>query len=237
MTDIKKISGIYCIENTVNQKKYIGQSVNIKERWRKHRKELYANKHDNDYLQKSWNKYGKSSFKFYILEECNVISLDERENYYINYYNTLDRDYGYNLKTGGQNGGAIVSDEVKEKMSIAIKKSYNDDLIKKRRQDAIDYWANPENIKKRSGENNGMYGKHHSFESIEKMRQKKIGSHCIHRNTTPVYCIELEKEFLDATEAGKQLKIDGSAILKVCQGKRHTCGGYHWQFINNGEIK
>ena len=56
--------GIYCIENTINNKKYIGQSVEIENRWSKHRSELNKNKHDNDYLQKSWNKYGEKILNF-----------------------------------------------------------------------------------------------------------------------------------------------------------------------------
>lgn len=54
-----------------------------------------------------------------------------------------------------------------------------------------------------------------------------------------IYCIENiitnKKIFNDATDAGKELSIDGSAILKVCQGKRKTCGGYHWEFLNIGK--
>ena len=50
------ISGIYCIENIITNKKYIGQSINIKDRWSKHKSELNHQTHDNDYLQKAWNK-------------------------------------------------------------------------------------------------------------------------------------------------------------------------------------
>ena len=52
------ISGIYCIENGINHKKYIGQSKNILYRWKKHISALNSNTHDNSYLQSSWNKYG-----------------------------------------------------------------------------------------------------------------------------------------------------------------------------------
>ena len=55
------ISGIYCIENIINNKKYIGQSKHINERWLKHISELNHGYHHNDYLQKSWNKYGKDN--------------------------------------------------------------------------------------------------------------------------------------------------------------------------------
>lgn len=232
---VKKITGIYCIENIINHKKYIGQSVNIKERWRKHRKELYANKHDNDYLQKSWNKYGKASFSFYILEECKIEELDEKEIYYIDLYKTLDFKYGYNLKSGGQCNGVIVSKEVRDKMSQAIKDSYTNELKEKRRQEALNYWSISENKKRILGKNNGMYGKHHTEDSKKKISINRSGISAYNRNTTPVLCIELNKIFNDATEASKQMNIDSSGILKVCRNERHTCGGYHWQFINNGK--
>ena len=69
-------SGIYCIENLINHKKYIGQSVYIRNRWRQHKNELNSNIHFNDYLQKSWNKYGADNFSFYVLEYCDVDQLD-----------------------------------------------------------------------------------------------------------------------------------------------------------------
>jgi hypothetical protein len=47
---------------------------------------LSKNIHDNEYLQKSFNKYGIESFKFEILEECDQSQLIDKENFYINKY-------------------------------------------------------------------------------------------------------------------------------------------------------
>ena len=66
----KKICGIYKIENKIDGKKYIGQSVNIKERWYEHKYDLRHNIHDNSYLQNAWNKYAEKSFIFSIVMEC-----------------------------------------------------------------------------------------------------------------------------------------------------------------------
>ena len=46
----------------------------------------------------------------------------------------------------------------------------------------------------------------------------------------PVYCVELNRVFESAMLAAKELGIAFQNISKVCQGKRHTCGGYHWSF-------
>lgn len=169
-----------------------------------------------------------------MLEYCNIDNLDEKEIYYINVFNTTCRDFGYNLKSGGQFGGSIYSNESKLKLSNSIKESYlNSNLREKRKFDALNQWSNPKIKQKILGENNSMYGRHHTEESKKKMSQNKKGIRSWRRNNTPVFCIELNKVFNDATEAGKELSIDGSAILKVCQNKRKTCGGYHWKFYYN----
>ena len=76
--------GIYKITNIINSCYYIGSSINIKKRWREHVIMLTKNKHDNAFLQNSWNKYGEKSFKFEIIELTNDINrLIELEQKYL----------------------------------------------------------------------------------------------------------------------------------------------------------
>lgn len=65
----KIFSGIYHIKNLINEKVYIGSSVNIKTRLAKHKTYLINNCHSNKHLQSSFVKYGESVFVFEVLEE------------------------------------------------------------------------------------------------------------------------------------------------------------------------
>lgn len=97
-----KKCGIYCIENTITHKRYIGLSCDIDQRWCVHRWELNQNVHVNSYLQRAWNKYGPEAFEFAILEECERSQLADREIFYIAKYNSNDGRCGYNLTEGGE---------------------------------------------------------------------------------------------------------------------------------------
>jgi len=98
---IQKISGIYCIKNKNNGKMYIGYSVDIYRRFYEHKNNLKNNKHENIYLQSSFNKYGEDSFEFFIIESCDEENLREREIFYIEKYSTFNKEFGYNMTLGG----------------------------------------------------------------------------------------------------------------------------------------
>jgi len=79
-------SGVYQIINITNSHKYIGSSVDIRNRWNCHRNTLHNNKHTSIYLQRAYNKYGYFNFFYQLLEETinDTKILLEREQYYIN---------------------------------------------------------------------------------------------------------------------------------------------------------
>lgn len=98
----KKIIGIYKIENIVNGRSYIGQSVNVNGRVRKHfsNANLKKNKAYDYPLMKGIRKYGKSKFKVTILEECKRDELNEKEMFWIEKENSFVN--GYNQDAGGK---------------------------------------------------------------------------------------------------------------------------------------
>lgn len=92
--------GIYKIQNKLNNKVYIGQSNDIERRFKEHcsyKRNKNSNKHTID---RAICKYGKESFTYEIIEECPLEKLDEREIYWIQYYNSYEK--GYNCTKGGQ---------------------------------------------------------------------------------------------------------------------------------------
>lgn len=90
--------GIYMYENKENKKKYIGQSINITKRKSEHLTRLDTHSKFDKVLQ----SIGMDCFNFVILEECSADLLDERERYWIEVYDTVNPEKGYNLTPGGQ---------------------------------------------------------------------------------------------------------------------------------------
>jgi len=75
---------------------------------------LRDNIHENDYLQKHYNKFGASLFEYNIIEKCPLDCLDEREIFWIAFYDSMNRRKGYNLESGG-NPQKVVAEETKAK--------------------------------------------------------------------------------------------------------------------------
>ena len=93
----KKITGIYKITNLKNNKIYIGQAVDIAERWRQHLKRaLGAEPRTSNKLYPAMYEDGPYNFTWQIVEECSKETLTEKEKYWIDFYE--GQGYGYNIK-------------------------------------------------------------------------------------------------------------------------------------------
>lgn len=95
---------VYCYTNLINNKKYVGQTNNLKKRVKQHKDDSFTNYNEaryNQLIHQAIRKYGLNNFKIDILEDNIPTELiDEKEKYYINKYNTIAPN-GYNLTEGG----------------------------------------------------------------------------------------------------------------------------------------
>lgn len=161
--------GIYCIENKIDGKKYIGKDSCLPKRMVFHLRELKTGRHINTYLQNAWNKYGEENFDFYVIEECENKSLSENEVFYIKYLETKSPN-GYNCTDGGEGTkGRKHSPESLEKMRIShtgIK--HSEETKKKISNSNMGHVLSDEARKKisdaNSGKNSVWFGRKHTKE-------------------------------------------------------------------------
>ena len=133
-----KECGIYCYENIINKKRYIGQSVNLGQR-----KRHFGKKHrySGSLFQNAVNKYGAENFQYSVLVYCKPEELNHYEQLYITQFKTDDRRYGYNCTSGGDSQ-YFRTEDTKKRMSKAWTKERREEISKKY-----------------SGKNNPNYGK------------------------------------------------------------------------------
>ena len=199
-------SGIYIIENILNETKYVGSAINIKKRWYQHKYTLNNGTHDNSYLQRAWNKYGESSFRFRIIEITEPENLISREQHYINSYDTYKS--GYNLTpNAGNTLGFKFTEESKSKMS---KK-------KKGKPSTRKNYKHSDITKKRIGDSNriSQKGRQHSEETKEKMSEW-------HKNKT--VSEETRKKLSDWR---KGLRVSDKTGTKITNNQKNVLHEYN----------
>ena len=101
--------GIYLIKNLINNKIYIGQSIDIKRRCQEHLRsaqpEKYSKKSERDsnsHLHRAMQKYGIEKFSINIIEKCKKEELNDLESKWISLLKSNDNNIGYNKTSGGQ---------------------------------------------------------------------------------------------------------------------------------------
>lgn len=219
----KSFSCIYKWTNLINRKVYVGQTQNFYNRMKQ-----YKNYGATPKLQNSINKHGIDNFDIEIIELCGIEKLDEREQYWMDYYCSYNPEYGYNISpTAGTTRGFKHSEEELEKISYYSKQR----------------WQNPEYRQKQSermsGEKNYFYdrhfceklnprwGKHCTEETKEKIRNALIGKPN-YACSIRIKCVETGEEFYSMTAAAKALGAYTSAIKLAVDNPKRTCKGFHF---------
>lgn len=234
--------GIYMIRNLIDNKTYIGQSLNIHERWNQHKKLLYKGIHHSKYLQNAWNKYKEESFEFSVLVECDEDKLNEFEQYFLIAFDSY-APYGYNCTYGGNTGRP--TEEMKKHLSDINK---GEKHPKKRAiycvelQRVFPYaraiteefgWNHGDVIKCCNGSKLSFHKMHWMYYDDflkfgEVVREKKSQPKRNHKQK--VYCIERKEIFESMAEAQRVTGCDSRAIHLCCKGKRKSTKGYHWEY-------
>jgi len=215
------LMGIYIIKNKINNKIYVGSTnKTFKLRFETHSRLLDLNKHENPLLQNAWNKYGKNSFIFEIIESYDKLDVDlllALEKQYIIKYNSLNKEYGYNICSVGKSRyGTKWSEKSKMKRSGNGNPMFGKGYL-------------------RTGVNNPMFGKilseSHKYKisiSLSGRKRPDMGK----KLSKPVIMSDLLEnelfEFPSYSDAMIKTKI--LHISEVCNGKRKTAGGYIWKW-------
>lgn len=114
---------IYIITNDINNKVYIGQTIQtLKKRFNGHCCYSKTDRSINMYIKRAIHKYGKQHFEIQLLEECPIEQLNDREIYWINYYDSYNN--GYNLTLGGQDSNYFNINKLENTIDIKKFKQY-----------------------------------------------------------------------------------------------------------------
>lgn len=216
-TKDKGKSGIYIIKNLVNNKVYIGKSKNIYFRIKQHITHLNTkSKDENRHLINSWHKHGRKNFEYSVIEylEFDENVLKERELFWMEFYNSLNRKKGYNLRKDAKTN-CEVTKETREKCRISQIKRFEDD-----------------NERKKIGESTKKFWKENP-DIKEQMREKIKNANRLYRigkyskNTDEL--IEIF-EFKDNIKE-KYPDFYIQAILGCCQGTKKSYKGFNWHYV------
>lgn len=201
---------IYTHTNKTNGKIYVGLTgVEPEERWRDGK-----GYHKGTHFRNAIDKYGWDNFEHEIIK----VNLTKKEasyweQYYISFYNSTDRQYGYNMSSGGEHGGHPQTPETRKKIS---ENGYHMGMLGKK--------ASDETKKKMS---NSLMGHSVPQEAKDRMRKSAL------ENRGRLFlCVELNRIFNNLNEAHEVTTCPKGAIVQCCQGKQKQSKGYHWEYAD-----
>jgi group I intron endonuclease len=130
------VPGIYSIHNTENDKRYVGSAISIYDRLYNHIWHLEQGTHRNQRLLNAWRKYGMSAFVLKVIEVISdPLQLLEREQHWIDHYDSHQRGYNINPKAGN-NLGRKFDSEARRNIANGARLAMSDPAVKERLRQA-----------------------------------------------------------------------------------------------------
>lgn len=236
---------IYLHKNKINNKVYVGQT-SVKPQYRWNHGEGYKT---STLFYNAIKKYGWENFQHIILytnltlEKANAL-----EQYLIKRLKADNRNFGYNILDGGKNFHH--TEQQKQKQSQIMKEKWKDQEYRKNQSQKIkEKWKDQEYRKKviegisgenshfygsnKSGENNPMYGKHHTEEAKKKMSEAQKAFNQKNPNARrgknnpaarSVECIQTGERFDTCKEAAQWSNISTSSMNRNLNGQQKFAG-------------
>ena len=246
ITNNKKydFSCIYKFKNLINGKVYIGQTksfgmiMTIYKGWN----------FNNPHFLFAVNKYGIDNFEVDIIEKDIPLELlNEREQYWIDQYESYNPKKGYNiLKIAGSNRGqkawnkGIPTDEeTKQKIRAGLKRYYSTHEVWNKGVPATEE-AKEKNRISNSGEKNGMFGKQHSKETKEKISNTLTGRKMPYEQRKklfrPVRCVDTGVIYESESSAAELFGCSQTLIYYAAIGKYKTAKGHKFEYVTIEEV-
>lgn len=212
--------GIYKFTSKTTGLSYIGQSVHVEERQLEHLRTARDEKRNHTKWYQALQKYGIDDFDFSILEECSADQLNEKEIYWIAYYDSFQN--GYNSSPGGQqkyfNPQAFYDawDEGLSPLEIAQRLNVGTSCV-------YNYLIGYKNYSKHEAKVRG--GKL----AAQKAKIQKNGDAL----DTSIYQYDLDglfiKKWNSCKEVSRELGYDASLIGRCVAGKNKSAYNYQWK--------
>lgn len=227
---------IYKIECLINGRVYIGQTKNKTKRLQEHKRTLEKNEHHSISLQRAWNKYGKKNFSFEIIEECDSSNVDERERYWIKFYNSNNPNYGFNMESGGNKHKShnIISKLKLRNYALKVHRWQG-----KNNPNYGGHLWNDERREKYSKMNEEMWTEEMRKRQSKIMKQVYNLDNALDAVRVKVVKLTLQGEYIDTynsiTEAAQSVGQENNTahICDCCKGNRRSAYGFIWIYYDD----
>lgn len=234
---------IYCATNRINGKRYIGQTTYTLG-FRKNGHGIDAKRQTHRFAR-AINKYGIEGFEWREIDRAiSANELNEKEVYWIGFFDSLRRDKGYNLQGGG--GAKTMAEETKRKISALLKQTFLNGRVhpntgKKLPRPQVEKQAAKLREAYAKGFINPRKGVRLTEDTKQRIRLAKKGDDkktlFTGRHISPptefpsvgVRCVETDMIYPSISEAARALGISHTNFSMYLKGDRKSVAGYQWK--------